>query len=44
MASVEEGRAIDVLYPDFCEVFDMDPQLILTSKLEKYGFESWTIW
>jgi len=34
--SVDKGRAKDVI---FCQVFDMVPNNILLSKLERYGFD-----
>ncbi|CAM5075615.1 unnamed protein product [Natator depressus] len=41
--SVDEGKAVDVLFLDFRKVFDMVSQRILASKLKKYGLDEWTI-
>lgn len=39
MASVDKGRATDNVYLHLCEASDVVPYHVLSSKLEKDGFE-----
>ncbi|CAM5078437.1 unnamed protein product [Natator depressus] len=41
--SVDEGKAVDVLFLEFSKTFDTVSHSILASKLKKYGLDEWTI-
>ena len=43
MASVDSGMVMDVIYLNFCKAFDMMSHHIPHSKLDRYGFEKWTV-
>jgi len=41
--SVDKGRATNVVCQDFSEAFDMVPLNILLYRLERHGFDWWTV-
>jgi len=44
-ASVDKGRAMDVIYPDSVRPLTRFPTTrFLLSPLKRYGFEGWMVW
>jgi len=43
-ASVDKGRATDLVCLDLCKAFDVVHNSILLAKLGTYRFDGWTLW
>jgi len=41
--SVDNGRAIDFIYLDFCKAFDTSLTISFPLKCERYRFNGWTV-
>jgi len=41
--SMDKGWGIDIFYLNFSKPFGMVPHNILLSKMERYGFDRWTV-
>ncbi|PKU46730.1 rna-directed dna polymerase from mobile element jockey-like [Limosa lapponica baueri] len=42
--SVDKGGTTDVVYREFCKTFDTAFHNIFLPKLERCGFDGWTVW
>jgi len=40
---VDEGRAVNAIYLDFCKAFDTVSHNIVIDKLTKYKLDKWTV-